>query len=172
MDDAWTVAAWLRSLGLHRMIAKALEPDKNDFLERTAKDEFEFMSEYMQDDALRRRLTDAGLSGLIEPIVTGLASLRNQKASTGAALSSKFKADGDAYKGEMGFASLDVFFSGLEGLVGPPLMIEGALLKQMEYEHTREPDADQPFNTRNGIVGASALDEWSFVNKCVAHTKG
>ena len=158
MDDVWTIASWLRSLGLHRAIAKALEPER-----KSVSDHYAFVSQSLSDDDLRKRLTAAGLSGLVQPIATGLASLRRQKAATGAALSSKFKADGDAYKGEMGFASIEVFFSGLEGLVGPPLMLEGSLLKQMECEHTREADSNQPFNTSNGIFGATSLEEWEFV---------
>ena len=124
------------------------------------------MSRRLSDDELRKRLASAGLSGLAPALAQGLAKLRQQKAATGVALSAKFAAEGDAYKGEMGFASLDGFFGGLESLVGPPLMIGGSLMKQMEHEHSRAPDAQQPFNTSNGVVGACSADEWSFV---VAH---
>ena len=33
----------------------------------------------------------------------------------------------DAFKGEMSFGSLSTFFGGLEGLVGPPLIMDGSL---------------------------------------------
>ena len=88
MDDVWTIASWLRSLGLHRAIAKALEPER-----KSVSDHYAFVSQSLSDDDLRKRLTAAGLSGLVQPIATGLASLRRQKAATGAALSSKFKAE-------------------------------------------------------------------------------
>ena len=130
IDDEWTTASWLKSLGLHRTIAKALESKGSD--------QFDFVSKRISDEELRKRLTAAGLVGLVEPIAAGLQALRKQKAATGAALSSKFAADGDAYKGEMGFASIDVFFRGLEGLVGPPLMVEGTA-ERLEPLATKQP---------------------------------
>jgi hypothetical protein len=106
LSDVWTTAQWVRSLGLHRVIAAALAPP------RASADQFEFMSKGMSNDDLRKRLAAAGLAGLHEPIVAGLQNLRQQKAASGSKLTAKFSADGDAFKGEMGFASMDVFFGG------------------------------------------------------------
>ena len=156
-DNVWTTASWLRSQNLHKTIAAALKPDKPGM------EQYDFMSKHLTDADLKKRLEAAGLSGLAAPLCAGLAELREQKASTGVALSNKFAADGDAYKGEMGFASIDVFFGGLEGLVGPPLMVEGSLMRQMEHEHTRMPDSDSPFSTSNGVSNASSQEEWEFV---------
>ena len=75
----------------------------------------------------------------------------------------QFAADGDAFKGEMGFGGLEQFYAGLEGLIGAPKMLDGSLLKAMEAEHCQRPDHDKPFSTSNGIEGATSALEWEFV---------
>ena len=91
----------------------------------------------------------------------GLAALREQEEATGASLNEKFRVAPDSFV--MSYGSLDDFFKGLEGLIGPPLMKDGNLLKRMETEHTSYDDADEPFSTTNGVKGATSRLEWEIV---------
>ena len=102
----------------------------------------------------------AQLSGLTAPIWAAADQLRSMKATTGAALSAKFANEGSY---QMAFGSLSTFFSGLEGLIGPPKMIEGSLMQAMRFEHCRQNDSAVPFNTSNGMEGVTSEKEWEFV---------
>ena len=53
--------------------------------------------------------------------------------------------------------------TGLEGLIGSPMMIDGSLLNTMKAEHCDQADAMEPFNTSNGIEGVTSKMEWEFV---------
>ena len=152
----WTAKGWLLSLApdLSETIASALRLPGGD--------EFGALRG-LSDAELVVRLEAAGLSGFAPIIVRRLAQLRDQAVATGAELNAKFAADGDAFKGEMGFGGLTEFFAGLEGLIGPPKMLDGSLKSAMEAEHCSEKDASLPFSTSNGISGATSILEWQFV---------
>ena len=65
-------------------------------------------------------------------------------------MSEKFTVDKEATF-EMQYANLDTFFKGLDGILGRPIMIDGSLLKRMEYEHCRSVDSLVKFaRTTNG----------------------
>ena len=110
---------------------------------------------------LQQRLEDSGLAGLAVPIWAAVTALRAQGAVSGAALNAKFATEDGAF--EMAFGSLERFYSGLEGLIGPPRFYKGSLLKSMEREHCCEPDSTVPFETTNGVKGATSEREWEFV---------
>jgi len=105
--------------------------------------------------------------GLIERVAgllsAGADKLKTAVAATGAELNKKFAADGEAFKGEMGFGGTKEFYAGLEGIVGSPKFLDGSLLKSMEQEHCGKKDAERPFDTSNGIKGATSKVEWEFV---------
>jgi hypothetical protein len=68
----------------------------------------------------------------------------------------------------MGYGSLDVFFNGLETLLGPPQMMKDpdnngvATIKMgMQLEHTSQKDASEPFTSSNGVTTTSEV-EWRF----------
>ena len=42
-------------------------------------------------------------------------------------------------------------------------MVDGSLFKAMQTEHCAEKDAEVPFDTSNGIEGATSKLEWEFV---------
>ena len=63
---------------------------------------------------------------------------------------------------EMAFGSLDLFFGGLEGVIGPPQMIDGSLHKAMKAEHTTYKDSNKEFKSANGVTTTSAI-EWEIV---------
>lgn len=73
---------------------------------------------------MEQRLHTAGLNQRVAVAVEkGSVQLRQQGAATAAELSNKpttNKFRGDAFKGELRFASLSTFYSGLTGLVGDP----------------------------------------------------
>ena len=53
-------------------------------------------------------------------MVQGVEDLKEQSAATPTELTDKFK--GDAFKGELRYASLDTFYKGLVGLIGEPTL--------------------------------------------------
>jgi NLR family CARD domain-containing protein 3 len=154
----WTIAAFATSVGVQGAVSAAL------LHVLPVGDEFEAVENVKS----RKDLEETLRSGLLIERVAyvlwqGIEKLKASPASTGAALNAKFAADGDAYKGEMGFGGLEEFFGGLEGLVGPPKMLEGSLLKAMKLEHCQSKDSSLPFDTSNGIKGATSELEWEFV---------
>ena len=62
-----------------------------------------------------------------------------QVAATGADLNVKFHLEGGQF--EMAFGSLDLFYGGLERLLGPPQMINGRILDAMEADHCKHKDS-------------------------------
>ena len=62
---------------------------------------------------LESRLEAVKLSGLAAPLWSAIEKLRDQSAATGAALNAKFAAEGDAFKGEMGFGGVEQFYGGV-----------------------------------------------------------
>ena len=96
------------------------------------------------------------LDAIEEALWVGVEALRQTAASGGAELSAKFAVDADY---ELQYGKLEVFYSGLEGLLGPPSM---HVLHGMEREHCTGPDADAVFCTSNGMRTTSR-DEFEFV---------
>ena len=64
----------------------------------------------------------------------------------------------------MSYGSLELFYGGLEGLIGPPILTEGRILTTMEREHCSEADAEVPFTSSNGMQTISST-EWEFVDR-------
>lgn len=61
---------------------------------------------------------------------------------------------------ELSYATLDTFFTGLEGLIGPP---NPNLLVAMEREHCDSSDSQLAFSTPNYGVTTTSEIEWWFV---------
>ena len=158
----WSLAGWLRSIDLHEVVAEALEPPAGlNALTHVLG---------LTSSALSKLLQRAGLSALEPLIRKGIDQLRGASGvSTGAQLNAKFAADGGAFV--MAFASLDQFFSGLEGLIGAPSMFRGSLLAQMAREHTMSSDSRVPFCTSNGIRESTSEREYEFVIAGVAKVR-
>jgi hypothetical protein len=154
----WCPSDWLQSLDLHEHVVSEL----SQLLRGGVSGGSSFNAVCtLSKDVLQRQLAASGLSGLMEPIWNGVEKLRRQGAATGHALNAKFAADGGTF--ELATGSLDQFFDGLEGLLGPPLLHEGSILKSMGREHTTEADSSVPFNTSNGMFGVTSREEWEFV---------
>ena len=62
---------------------------------------------------LKEKLEAVKLSGLAARLWSAIEKLRGQSAATGAALNAKFAAEGDAFKGEMGFGGVEQFYGGV-----------------------------------------------------------
>ena len=78
---------------------------------------------------------------LEEALWQGVGELRQATAATGTDLSAKFAAEADF---ELAYGSVEVFFSGVEGLLGPPSM---HVMEGMEREHCSCADSDTTFST-------------------------
>lgn len=68
----------------------------------------------------------------------------------------------------MRHGTIDVFFSGLETLLGPPLMLKDpemddtpTIRMSIENEHTNMPDSNVLFHSPNGTT-TTASTEWDF----------
>ena len=145
-DSVWGVTGWLRSLDLPHVVATALQPP-------LGVEPFTFVQKLSRSD-LESRLANAQLAGLTEHIWAAVQKLRGQEASTAAALSAKFATEGEA-NFQMELGSLSTYFGGLEGLIGPPMMVNGSLQKSMQSEHCDRPESRVPFKTSNGMEGVN-----------------
>ena len=56
----------------------------------------------------------------------------------------------------MAFGALDLFYKGLEGIIGPPQMVHGNLRTAMEFDHCQAADSHIKFNASNGLTSTSA----------------
>ena len=124
-DDMWNVCNWIHSLDLSARVAAALDPA----LPMSRGDRAFEATGTLTQDVLRQLLTAAGLPGLLDELWAGVCELKRQAAPSGKQLNAKFSADGRSFF--MAEATLDTFFRGLEGLVGPPKFVDGSLLKGM-----------------------------------------
>ncbi|KOO20837.1 achain structural determinant protein [Chrysochromulina tobinii] len=160
-EGEWSTAKWLASLGVSKLISRALQVPPRDVMPA-----FEFVRRLGRSE-IERLLNDANLGGLVEMLWDGVEALGKQKVASSAALNDKFQASG---KFQMSYGSLSLFYGGLESLIGPPQMHkdperEGApatLLKAMENEHCAGPDAIDEFTSTNGVTTQSWL-EWEIV---------
>ena len=78
----------------------------------------------------------------------------------------------------MAFGGLDLFFKGLDGLIGAPRTskdpIRGgppSLLNTMRADHCAQPDARLGFRTSNGMEDVTPELEWEFVVVTPAGTR-
>ena len=76
-----------------------------------------------------------GLRGLAHLVCAGIDALREQSAATGAALNNKFVSEASF---ELAYGGLDVFFGGLESLIGPPTLVNGSVLTAMSRSRSRK----------------------------------
>lgn len=149
---------------VHTAIAAVLQP----LLPATGQTAFDYLTKQLTRSQLEAALAKRDLGGLIDALWASVEELREQKASSGAELHSKFMAEASF---NLSFGGLDLFFKGLEGLLGAPRTSKDpnggdgppSLLNTMCSEHTALPDAHQSFATSNGIDGATSAAEWEFV---------
>ena len=138
----WSGAEWVESLGVAKLVADAL-------LARARGAPLTFVRSLAEDeehgrDALLSILRVGLLEKLSERIWEGMRRLVQSTATSGAALHAKFIAEGETFK--LSYGGLEVFFGGLESLIGPP---NPNLKDAMEREHCHSADSTQLFRTSN-----------------------
>ena len=154
---------WLTGIdGLSTLILDALQMPR-DAGEEAA---FEYMRSLTRDKA-SMLLEGAGLGGLLDVLMKGIDKLEQQCASSGPALNEKFQQTG---KFTMGYGTLDVFFNGLEQLLGPPSMVKdpdldglATICMGMKTEHLYQKDSYEEFTSSNHVTTTSAI-EWEFAH--------
>ena len=154
-ENKWNVAQWLESLGLHQVIADAM-----DLPEAGAK-QYNHIRR-LQREKLEEQLAKGDLISKICDVVMGgvdLLSGGGGKLLDGAIGNDKFQTNA---KFQMSYGSLSLFYGGLESLLGPPKMFKGSLISMMENEHTAQEDSTTPFETSNGATSTSAV-EWEII---------
>ena len=157
MDGAWSASEWLSSLSMHETLATALLAPIAG-MAPSGDAQFAYCQQLTEAD-LRLLLGAEGvLDRLVARALQGVQRLSIQQASTGKALSTKFASEA---KFGLEYGSLEYFFRGLEGLLGPPAT---EVFRGMEREHTGKLDSDVPFESSNGIRTTSR-DEYEFVLK-------
>ena len=158
MSDRWTAQQWLLSQGddISRKVAEALKVTAGG----EDGDEFDAVRS-LSDEDVELRLEAAGLVGLTPIVTKRLQTLRGQEASTAAELNDKFS--GEAFKGEMRYASLQTYFLGLSGLIGDPMLANGELRLAMEAEHKQRPDSYVAFIRSMNKKKATPAEEWTIV---------
>ena len=156
-EHGWSAAQFVEGQALHEAVAAALlAPILH--LRPPSLAQFAYCKGLSREQ-LRQllRADDAAVLDVVEErLWAGLAQLQGAAVAGGAELSAKFATDAD-YMLEYG--SLDVFYSGLEQLLGAPSMVP---LDGMEREHCARDDSDEPFTTSNGMTTTSR-QEFEFV---------
>lgn len=125
---------WLAAIDLPRLILDALGMPREGG-EAAA---FEYMKGLSRPRVVEL-LEGARLGGLADVLLEGLDKLHAQSAPSGNALNDKFQVSG---KFTMGYGGLDVFFGGLEQLLGPPQMV-----KDPGTRHPSRPPSRRPGQT-------------------------
>ncbi len=171
--DTWNVPKWLNSLDVIDVIAEVLLPtlDGDDSEDSFGEDE-----KSLKDAVERKHLEHAralasegadGIKAMLEKgqvldklartVFAGAQELVHQGVASPAEFVSKFSQAPGSF--EMTVAGLDVFFKGLEPLIGSP---HSKLLLTMFNEHTAPYDRT-PFVTKNYGLRTTSMIEWAIV---------
>ena len=107
--------------------------------------------------AIRELLRSSDLlEKVTDHVALALGELVQAKAVSGKALNDKFRSESF----EMSYGEVADFFTGLEGLIGPP---NPNLKEGMVYEHCGATDSHRKFVTSNTDITTTSWTEWLFV---------
>ena len=143
--DAWSTSAWISGLGTSQLVADALLSPLRS-LDAPADEASTLELAYMRALALDGSKETLGLllaqllPSLTDVLWKGLQKLGHAKAATSAELHSKFLQEEGTIA--LSYGGLSNFFSGLEGLIGPP---QPNLNEAMAREHCDAKDSTVPF---------------------------
>ena len=155
----WSVVSWAEGMGVHRVVAAALQAPLVSQGQSTQSDtSLAFIRDLTGRDEVAALLrTDEFMDALVDRVWAEVQSLQQFGVATGEELESKF-----AGALELTYSGLDTFFGGLEGIVGSP---NPKVLEGMEHEHTRGPSTESKdwFITGNYHVRTTSEIEWAFV---------
>ena len=105
----WTIEGFVASLRVPSAVAVALR-HKSSVL---SGGEFDFVRSFTSEAAIVERLREGQLiESVAKEVWDGTQKLQKAKAASGAELNAKFAADGEAFKGEMGFGGTEEFYAG------------------------------------------------------------
>ena len=111
----WTIEGFVASLPVPSAIAVALRHKSCV----PAGGEFDFVRSFTSEAAIIERLREGQLiESVAKEVWAGTQKLQTATAASGAELNAKFAADGEAFKGEMGFGGTEEFYAGV--LQPPP----------------------------------------------------
>jgi hypothetical protein len=150
LQNSWDLDGWVRSLDVHKIVARALTP-------REGVDHFEHAKRLTADSSLQMLVSARVAEACASAIKSGAEQLRDQGAATASGLNEKFGDQGF----DLSFGGLDTFFGGLEALVGSP---NPKTLEGMRRDHCEGADADFSFTAPNYHITTSARIEWWFVH--------
>ena len=155
MASEWSAAGWLSSVGIEQLLAGALLGEGFD-----GGDELEAIRtlgrhDHIEDELFARLA--AGLGPLVALLAPRLRALATDEAATSGEMQDKFSQD---TRGMLEYGNLNVFFGGLEALVGSP---NPNIRKMMADEHTDRGDSAREFTTSNYDLRTTSATEWAFV---------
>ena len=152
----WSAVSWLVSENVADILARALTVDSADSSCELAAMRALGSSAALEDELLTR------LVAAVRPLAACLAPrLRKLAAPGGTATSHELQAKfGQEARGMLEYGSLNVFFGGLEGLMGSP---SPRVRMAMAEEHTQRGDAACVFTTSNYDLRTTSATEWAFV---------
>ncbi|CAK0788615.1 unnamed protein product, partial [Prorocentrum cordatum] len=158
-QETWTTQKWLGTSLTSPIVADALNspiaPDTDPALQLLfMKSLAEKGNRDMVLDLLRSK---AVLESMADKIWGELQVLKDATAVTAEELNGKFAQDA---KFTMAFGGLNVFYGGLEALIGSP---SARVLEAMVHEHCEEKDSSKEFTTGNYGVTTTSKAEWLFV---------
>ena len=153
----WTAASWLGSVGIDQQLAGTLLGEGF-----SGGDELEAFrtlgclpTDRLEDELFARLI--AGLGPLVALLAPRLKALATVEAATSGEMQDKFSQE---TRGMLEYGNLNVFFGGLEALVGSP---SPYIRKTMADEHTGRGDSARPFTTSNYDLRTTSATEWAFV---------
>ena len=157
-NDRWSLLAWARGAGVHRVIAAALQrATRGSGLGTDTQAALDFVRQLRDRDQLSRLLRAADVTdGIVDLVWREVLALQAAGVATSDEVQSKF-----AGAIELSYGGLEQFFGGLEAVTGPP---NPNVHEAMEEEHLRRGDeSTQTFVSGNYEVRTSSLVEWHFV---------
>lgn len=168
MDDStnrWSIPTWIESIGTaNELIARALTSELPSSTSGTQ--QLAFVREYLgqkepeaaKAEILRLFRAHRVEEYLADAIAKEALKLASQQAATSSELHAKFVQEQDAFT--LDFKGLSSFYSGLEGVVGPP---QPNLLEGMRRDHCKSDDSRVEFVASNYGHHTTSEIEWWFV---------
>ena len=154
----WDAAEWLSSLGVAGMVSARLHAHTPTGAELPFVKALGAVADRESVLALLQAGPQPLLEELADCVLAGASRLAGGHASSGAELHDKFVQSGGAFT--LSYGSLASFYSGLEGMIGPP---SPYLLETMRKEHTESVDSRDEFAAGNYGTTTTSEIEWWFV---------
>ena len=163
-SDAWTLAAWASSQPIGKAISQAItEASRECSQPKTSEELLALLLSLACAEAGRTQLfTYLREGGVIEKLVSemwpGLQQLATRSLPDSNETHGSRFVQGQGF--ELSYGDLNVFFGGLEAIVGSPhpMVEEG-----MSREHCTSVDSFVPFTTDNYLIRTTSQVEWWFV---------